>query len=132
MDTNLLEIIDRLLAAKSAAPDGQSITIVVMLINAGMLALNTTLTFLARHDSAKTHEAATKTSVAADKTAEAVQKIEIHTNGERSATLALVDDLRSEMLTISKENSTLKEQQRGNEVAKEVAQARQLPKSAEL
>lgn len=104
MDTNLIPVLLEMLHKN---PSGSSDTylIIIVIINAIATIGSALITHLARVDVSIVKDTATKT-------ADAVQKIEVHTNSERTATLKLVEDQRAALLALAKEISTLKERER--------------------
>jgi fructose-1,6-bisphosphatase/sedoheptulose 1,7-bisphosphatase-like protein len=92
MDTNAL--IAQLLQQRPQVPQGESIAIVVLIITS----LGSVLAAIASYFKAlATHATAQDAVVVAKVTSDNVQKIEISVNSERTAMLAVVADLRSQI-----------------------------------
>lgn len=118
MDTNLVAAVAAAIAAQPhpapATAQDNTLIIVGMIITAIM----PTLAAIAAYFSSRAAKSNTEeTKKMATNTAEAVEKVHVAVNSERTAMLTTVQNLRDEILRISKDLSTSKEQQRGQELA---------------
>lgn len=119
MDTNIVAAVAAAIAAQQPVP-AAPVNEHTMLLIVGMIiaAVAPTLAAIAAYFSSRAAKSNTEeTKKLATNTAETVEKVHTAVNSERTAMLTKLQNLSDEILRISKDLSTTKEHQRGQELA---------------